>query len=175
MNTSTRISIWLASLTVFLMTLAASAAWLPERVATHFNWAGEADGWMSRSKHLMAFGAFGVLFSAFFIGIFYSIRFLPPSLLNVSNPEYWRSPEHYPEACRFMFQQSFFVATIASVFVTGLNLLVVRANLPKEPSMELTPTLILGGVFLASMLIWVIRLIRFFGKTDSTGPTSVTM
>lgn len=169
MNSPLRISIWLASLTVFLVTLAVSAVWLPEQVATHFDGAGEANGWMSRTVHLTAFGAFGVLFPAFFIGVFYSIRFLPPSLLNVPNPKYWRSAEHYPKACRFMFEESFIVATIASLFVTGVNILVVRSNLPKEPHMALTPMLVLTGLFLASLLVWIIRLIRFFGQTSTPG------
>ena len=171
MNNPLRIAIWLATLTVFLVTLAASSAWLPEQVATHFNGAGEANGWMSRSVHLMAFGAFGVLFPAFFIGLFYSIRFLPPSLLNVPNHEYWRAPEHYPDACRFMFEQSFIVATIASMFVTGVNILVVRSNLPNPPHMPLMPILIVTGLFLVSLLFWTIRLIRFFGKTGASGKT----
>lgn len=76
MNNLQRIPIWLASLTVFLVTLAVSSAWLPEQVVTHFNGAGVANGWMSRSVHLMAFGAFGVLFPALFIGVFYSIRLI---------------------------------------------------------------------------------------------------
>jgi len=38
-----------------------SVSLLPDRTATHFNGAGQADGWMSRSEHFLFMGAFGLL------------------------------------------------------------------------------------------------------------------
>lgn len=163
----TSVDLWLSSLLVFLVTLAASSFWLPERVATHFGPGGAADAWMSRGTHLTLFAVFGVGFSGFFIILFFAMRYLPPSMMNVSNPQYWRAPENYPRACAFLFQHSFSVATMACLFVTGLNLLLVQANQSKEPHMPAMPVLILAGAFLGGMAWWVVRMIQFFGRTES--------
>ncbi len=42
---------------IFFGCMAASAAVLPERLASHFNAAGDADGWMSRSAYLRIMSA----------------------------------------------------------------------------------------------------------------------
>jgi uncharacterized membrane protein len=160
--------LWLGSLVVFAGTMVVSAMYLPDRVATHFDFQGQPDGWMSRSEHLLYFGAFGVGFSAFFIGLFYAMRFLPPSLMNVSNPAYWRAPENYPRACQFLFEHSFPISAMAGLFVSGLNLLLVQANLQPQPVMSSGMTLALAGAFLLGMVFWVLSLLRFFQRVPES-------
>ena len=57
-NARARRGVWWAALVflgfyaAFVAYVVTSSAALPERVATHFNGAGRADGWMSRSGHM---------------------------------------------------------------------------------------------------------------------------
>jgi hypothetical protein len=154
--------IWIGSVGLFLVSMVVSAVWLPERVATHFDFRGNPDSWMSRDRHLVMFTLFGLGFSSLFPVLFYSIRYLPPSLLNVTNPEYWRSAEHYPRACQFMFHQSFPLAAMAIVFVSGINLALVQANQTPQPRLNMLPTLLLTVGFLGGMGWWTMRLFQFF-------------
>ena len=91
---------------------------LPERPATHFDMQGRPDGWMDRSSHLVFMLLFGLGTPAFVITLCWALRFLPPSLLNVPKPEYWRSPEHYPEACRILLRWSVWLAVFMLVLMT---------------------------------------------------------
>ncbi|MFA6292865.1 MAG: DUF1648 domain-containing protein, partial [Victivallales bacterium] len=96
--------VFLVSALVFLMSVLLFSQQLPAKVATHFNAAGGADGWMTKDGHVISVLLFGLGISAFLIGICYSIRFFPSSMLNVPNKDYWRAKEHYPEACDFIFR-----------------------------------------------------------------------
>ena len=164
MRLTTSAIVWLFSLVVFAATLIVAALWLPERVATHFDIHGAPNGWMSRGQHLLLFGAFGIGISGFFVGLFFVLRYLPPSMMNVSNPEYWRAPENYPRACDFLFENSFPIATLVAFFVSGINLLLVRANLQPQPALSSSLTIALAAAFLSGMVVWVIRMLRFFRR-----------
>lgn len=56
---------------------------LPERLATHFDAAGKANGWMTRSQH----GAFMLLFGlgvpALFLILCWSLLYFSPSMVNL--------------------------------------------------------------------------------------------
>ena len=135
---------------------------LPERVADHFNSAGTANGWTSRSAFTAFFVVFGTIFSSFVIGICYSIRFFPSRLLNVPNPEYWRSPKHYPEACAFLFGHAFWFGALAAVWFGLFHYLVVRANRLTPPVLDSKTLSLLTVAFLAGILFWAMALIRHF-------------
>ncbi len=159
-----RVAVWLASLILFLGSLVVLGPMLPERVATHFGAAGEANGWMTRSEHLQAMALFGLGFPCFLIGLCYVIRFLPPSLLNVPHPEYWRSPEHYREACAYLFQESFWLGTLSSLWVTGMHALIVAANRHGTSRLDTGWSFALMAVFLAGVAVWIFRLWRHFRR-----------
>lgn len=159
-----RVALWLLSLALFLASLAVLGPTLPARVATHFGAAGQANGWMTRSGHLVLSALFGVGFSSFIIGLCYVIRFLPPCLLNVPHPEYWRAPGHYREACDYLFRESFWLGTLLSLWMTGLHGAVVAANSHTPPHLDAGPILGIAAVFLVGLALWTIRLWRHFSR-----------
>lgn len=159
-----RVAVWLASLGLFLVSLAVLGPMLPDRVATHFAAAGQANGWMPRSEHLQAMALFGLGFPSFFVGLCYVIRFLPPCLLNVPHPEYWRAPEHYREACTFLFQESFWLGTLSSLWVTGMHALIVAANRHGVAHLDTGWSFVLMAAFLAGVAVWIFRLWRHFKR-----------
>ena len=151
---------WGISLLLFLAFISFCAPSLPDRVATHFGTSGHANGWMSRSEYLLLFTIFGIGFSSFVIGIGYIIRFFPPTTLNVPKAEYWRSPEHYREACDFMFLHSFWFGVLASNWSAALHYLIVQANRSVPPVLDaakmggLTLTFLTGTAVWVSVMIW---------------------
>ena len=168
MKLKTPLFVWGVCLALFVLSVFVLGASLPERVATHFGASGQADGWMSRSKHMIAFSLFGVGFSGFVIGICYVIRFLPPTVLNVPRPDYWRSPEHFREACEFMFRHSFWFGAMTSAWLAVLHYLLVQANRKPVPALDAKAVWGLTLAFLAGTAVWVLSMVRFLARTGRT-------
>ncbi|MBS0204106.1 MAG: DUF1648 domain-containing protein [Planctomycetes bacterium] len=147
---------------VFGASMVATAQLLPARVATHFNAAGNPNGWMSRSGHLVFMSVFGVLFPLFMIGICWCTRYLPVSMINIPHRDYWLSTERRQESADFLFRHSIWLGCLGLGFITGLNWVIVFSN-QRQP-VGLPPTWILSitGLFLAGMGLWIVVLYRRF-------------
>jgi len=144
----------------------------PDKMATHFDAAGHPNGWMTRSSSEGFFAVFGVGFSAFFIGITYVIRLFPSSTINVPNSEYWRSPEHFGEACEFLFAHSFWLGSFALLWAGAMNYLIVVANRSNPPLLSTPCVWTLSGLFLAGTIAWVAGILRFFGRAPVEKPSA---
>ena len=134
----------------FIISLIVLAPHLPERIATHFDGSGHANGWMSHGQHLMIMSVIGFGLPAIIIGICFCIRFLPPSALNVPNAAYWRSERNFPEACRIAFHWSLYFAGLSIIFLGGVNFLIVQSNRLSPPYLASVPFLIFVVGFVIS-------------------------
>lgn len=146
----------------FGVSLFESASMLPERVATHFNAAGAANGWMSRTDHLALISGFALAFPLFLIGICWSIRFLPAGLVNIPHREYWLADERRNETASYLVRHSVWFACLALGFVIGLHWLIVLSNQRQPPQLPIAWVLGVVGPFLAGVAAWVICLVRRF-------------
>lgn len=144
-----------------LTAIVLTAPKLPDRVASHFNSAGAADGWMSRSAYLwtMAGTALGV--TALLLGVFSTLRYLPPSLINLPNRDYWLAPERRAETYASFLSFGVWMAAFQMLLVLGTHLLVVKANQLQPPVLSTNVWWLLGG-FLLSTLALVVSLLRHF-------------
>lgn len=131
---------------------------LPERLATHFDAKGKANGWMGKKEHSVFMMVLGLGLPGFLMVIMSVMRFLPPSMLNVPKPEYWRSPEHYPEAVEFMKVWSRWVGAGSLIWAIFLNRQIVSANQSKPPALRMDETWFLTGAFvvmIGGMILWL--------------------
>lgn len=149
---------------IFLMSVFLLSEKLPAKVATHFNAAGQADGWMTKNGHVLIILLIGFLISDFLIAICYAMRFFPSSTLNVPNKDYWRSKEHYPEACDFMFRHSFWMASMVIALLTLINYSIVQANRLNPPHLDVKGSFAVVVLFLIGVFGWVGYLIFHFNK-----------
>lgn len=140
---------------------------LPEKLATHFNAAGKANGWMSRRSHSIFMLMMGLGLPTFIIVLCSAMRFLPPSLMNVPRPEYWKTPEHYPEACRIMQRWAQAQGLALLIWMTFLNHEIVKANLLKPPHLSSTNTWVLTGAFVFGTAMSIAWLFWRFLKRDA--------
>jgi hypothetical protein len=157
-------TVWAVCAAAFAGSVCYLSASLPARVATHFTGAGHANGWMTRSQHITFTLLFGIGISLFVIGICYCIRFFPASALNVPNSAYWRSPEHYPEACAFLFRHSFWLGASELLWLGLLNASLVQANQVTPPFLAPRTAVVLGMLFLAATAAWAGSMIWYFVK-----------
>jgi len=160
-------SLLLFSAMAFIASVLYFAPFLPERMATHFNGAGQPNGWMPRNQHILFITLLGFGIPALVIGTSYGIRFLPSSLLNVPNAAYWRTPEKYPEACDKLLRWSLWFGSLSLIWTALLNYLVIDANRSVPPHLAPAPFLALVGIYIATLGILIAVLIFSFRKTDS--------
>ncbi|HEX7860434.1 MAG TPA: DUF1648 domain-containing protein [Verrucomicrobiae bacterium] len=155
---------------IFFGTLASTFSDLPNRVATHFAADGRPNGWMSRETHLLFMLGLATGLPGIVVGLCYVSRFLPVDLLNIPHRGYWTAPERRKSTYDFLFNHSFWFASLAVAFVTGIHLSILNANtkIPAELSME--NLLVVAVGFLAGILVWALTLIRHF-KNPPTANT----
>ena len=137
--------------------VAVQIAWysprLPHVIASHFDVAGRPNGWMSREAFVGVYAGVVLLLTI----VFSTILFVPPSLLNLPNKEYWLAPERRAATVTRVAGELTSFANATLVLVLATFELAFRANLP-------------GGTFAAEVM-WVVlgvylifivaRLVRF--------------
>ena len=126
---------------------------LPDTIASHFDATGRPNGWMSREAFIGVY--LGVVLLLTFI--FSAIRFVPASLWNLPNKEYWLAPERRAQTGDRVAGEMASVGGATLALVLATFELAFRANLP-------------GGTFAADVM-WVVlgaylifivaRLVRF--------------
>lgn len=144
---------------------------LPQKMASHFNASGVADGWMNRTPFVASMLAFGLSIPAFVLVFLYCARFLPPQVLNLPNPAYWRAPENYGRACEILFRSALVFAGGFLLWQAAFLHLIVRANKTHPPVLDSSQAFLLTAILLAFSCGWVITLIARFMKT---GPPAET-
>jgi uncharacterized membrane protein len=142
----------------------ASYSALPLKVASHFNFQGNPDGWMSRAASTEIMLAVSVLVPGIVIGTMGGAGRIPISFINLPHRDYWLAPERRHAALAVLRRFSIWFAALNVLFLTGLQALTVDANLRTPHQLNL-PHLIIGVIlYLALTTLWTIRLLRHFSK-----------
>ena len=149
---------------VFVVDLNQAAAQLPERVATHFDAAGRPNGWMTRPADITFTACLGFGLAFVMIGLMYSIRFMPASLINLPHHDYWLAAERRPDVDAFLLRHSLWFASLALCFADRLHHEIVAANRAASPQLDTRGTLIIAAGFIAGVAIWSIVLIVRFAR-----------
>ncbi len=121
-----------AAASLFLMGVAQAAFYhvrLPDRVASHFDASGEPDGFSSKTTHtVMMIGLqLGMLLMFLVLGL--CCKYLPASLINIPNREYWLAPERRPSTTTTLNTALYSLAIATQLFLMGINQLIIWHNL----------------------------------------------
>lgn len=142
---------------------------LPAKVATHFNFEGIPDGFMTFAGYrwfICIFSAIFPMFMLFMIGV---VPALLPGATNIPNRDYWFHPDRKTETMNYMFRMGCLMAGLMTLFFVGLNYVTVVANQNDPVRMPSTTFFIMLGIFLAGVAIWALTLHRKFRRMESTG------
>jgi hypothetical protein len=135
---------------------------LPPVVASHFAAGGNADGFMPRNGYLVLMAPISVgipLLVALCNGL---LRFVPPSMVNLPNRDYWLAPERKEETYAFLRNHCIYLAVLVALFLCFVHCLVLQAN-ALEPPQLLLPLFIPGSVcFLLAVCVWIAVLFAHF-------------
>lgn len=158
LNTTRSILIFLTI--VFLAQLAYFYPQLPELVASHFNYPGEPDGWMSKGSFLV----FQAVLLVFILGMtsLTPVLFnnLPDAFINIPNKTFWLAPERREEAMRKFAESSDNLRAALLMLFIGINHFAFQANI-YGGKLSNGVWLVLG-VFLLYTIYWVFQLRKTF-------------
>ncbi|RYD31614.1 MAG: DUF1648 domain-containing protein [Verrucomicrobiaceae bacterium] len=143
----------------------------PEKMASHFNAAGVADGWMNRTSFVAIMLAVGLSIPAFILTLLYCVRFLRPQVLNLPNPAYWMAPENYRRASEILFRSALVFAGGFLLWQAAFLQLIVKANQTQPPALDPAKAFLFTAILLVFSLAWVVALIFRFMRT---GPPAET-
>jgi uncharacterized membrane protein len=150
-----------ASLGTYFLALASSVPQLPLRVASHFDFQGNANGWMDRTLFLVMMVLVGLLMPGMALLLTVLLRWVPDSQINLPNREYWLSPERRAETIAEIPRRFLWLSCWTLVFLLGIHVFVVDAN--QQDPMHLSSAIwIWLAIYLVSIAIWVAMLLRHF-------------
>jgi hypothetical protein len=136
-----------------------STAALPERVATHFDLAGNANDWMSRRQHLAFMLVLGTAYPLVLAGSGLFVRVVPDEFFNLPRRAYWLAPERRAETVGYITRHMLWLSCLAVLFVAGLQYSIFQANHVAPARLSIWW---LAGSFLAATLVWAALLVRHF-------------
>ena len=142
------------------------AARMPQPIASHFRSGGMPNGWQTKV------GFFGlelgvvVLATVMAFGLPRILAAVPLSLINVQNKEYWFGPAQRENTLAFFRAQFAWFGCGLLAFLLFVNELVFRANLASPHRLNITAFTAAMAVFLTFVVIWIVRLILHFSKTN---------
>ncbi len=130
---------------------------LPEITASHFDSAGNPNGWMS--KQVLVLFYLGII--AILLAIFFFIPRFPNQMKNLPNRDYWLSGDREAKTNKYINSSTLRVGIATFVLLIYIMQLVFEANLSKEPvlSGDVLWPLILYFVFIA---VWLFKFYKRF-------------
>jgi hypothetical protein len=139
---------------------------MPQPIASHFRSGGMPNGWQTKT------GFFGlelgvvVLATVMAFGLPRILAAVPVSLINVRNKEYWFGPAQLQNTLFFFKVQFAWFGAALLAFLLFVNELVFRANLASPHRLNTTAFVAAMAVFLTFVVVWTVRLILHFSKTN---------
>ena len=139
---------------------------LPQKVATHFDFAGKPDGFMTLQNHQSFITLSTICFPLFMV---FMVGVLPawfPSTVNIAHRDYWFSPERKTQTLDYLFNMACKLGVHMVFFFVGLNVIIVLANNSNPVLMPKLPFFVVMALFLLGLFLWVVRLFLKFRKVD---------
>jgi hypothetical protein len=148
----------------FLGCVVRSSFYLPLRVASHFNAAGQADGWTPTVKYLQFIALFGAVLPLVWVVLPPLFRLLPAALLNLPNGDYWLAPARRSETNAYLTRHFLWFACLQVGLAGGIHLVVFLANHVEPPRASAPAMFGMLALFLLGAGAWTLVMIRHFQR-----------
>ncbi|MCX6028473.1 MAG: DUF1648 domain-containing protein [Chloroflexi bacterium] len=159
----------LALLTLTLLVLLELAYFyprLPDTVASHFNAAGQADGWSSKAAFIQVNAVIILLLAILFPGISWLVARLPVGLINMPNREYWFAEERRAATLSTIQQQMEWLGVATLLLLIAILQVSIVASLTPGAAMSAAAMWLPLAGYLIFMVVWTATFIgRFYRKT----------
>ncbi len=153
-----------AASVVTVLQVAIYAPSLPDPMASHFNSAGVADGWMPKSAFLPMMVGLQLGLAVFFLGLGWAIGKLPSTMINIPHREYWLSEERVSETLSYNRQMMNWLAALTAGLLLLMFQLTIQANLAEPSTLPLLTVWSTVGLYLLAVFWCVGCLVRRFSR-----------
>jgi uncharacterized membrane protein len=130
---------------------------LPERMASHFDGTGQANGWSSKMFFFGLQAFVVVVVIACFAILPAVIEGLPPRLVNLPNKDYWLAPERRAATMASVSAALTWFGCAVLAFLLAVTWLVIRVNLGLEPALPSPPMWALLAGFVLCVVLLMLR------------------
>ncbi len=137
----------------FIVQIAVCYPQLPERVATHFNAQGNADGWSSKGAFLWVYALAVLLPTALFPGLYLLVPVMPTSLINLPHKDYWLSPAMRPYTDEVIREFLLVLGHLTTALMFVIMQMTLQANLHAQPRLAGWSWVAIGGYTLLMLLL----------------------
>jgi uncharacterized membrane protein len=137
---------------------------LPDRVASHFNAAGTADGWMGKDANFLLAAGLFIGMTALFAFIGASMRRLPARWISLPNRDHWLSGDREVQTRRELSGWCYGFGALLNLFLAVVFQLVYLANFSDPPALDSTAMLACLVAYVGLSLGGVIAMISRYSK-----------
>lgn len=134
---------------------------LPFALASHFDAAGRANGWSSKSGFFQIQALVVALVALLFGGLPAVLSRFPDRLINLPHKDYWLAPERREATLASVAGTLTWFGCAALLLMLGVTQLVIRYNLQRSAGLASGPMWLLIGGFALCALLLPVRLLRF--------------
>ena len=138
---------------------------LPEMVATHFNAAGNPDGWGTKSSNLIFELGITIFIGVLLLTVAIVITKLKNANINLPNKEYWLAAERRKQTLQIVAKYLNYLNTLVLLFFFFLFRQISESNMSGYPSLGSSFWFLVIGLIFSNMVI-VIRMILVFSNID---------
>ena len=125
--------------------LIGTTAQLPDRVATHFDWSGNPNGWMNRDSYLLFMLGFGIALPWLVYGFGRLHR-------SMRNQDYWLAPPRREATLGAVRAYAASTAIATALFVTSMHFAILSAHAVQPVRLD-NRTLMIAVLLFAAALI----------------------
>jgi uncharacterized membrane protein len=128
--------VWLFTLILAIGMPAVSYSSLPDRMASHFDFSGKADGYSSKDGFYLLWYLQTGIMNLMIFGVSWLVRKAPASMINVPNKTYWMAtPERRRQCAEKTMGLVAVIISCVNLFLVGLFQSVIDVNHGVEPSL----------------------------------------
>lgn len=133
---------------------------LPDRVASHFGASGRPDAWSSKESFVKIYLIVVAVIALLFPGIGLILRKTPASMMNLTNKDYWLSPERKDETIAILYRQFLWFGSATLLLLLDIFHQSFRVHLGKAQALDHPIASIV--VYVVFTTFWSIGLIMKF-------------
>lgn len=137
---------------------------LPERVATHFDVAGAANGFTPRATYVRSMLLLVTLLPLVLGLAGRLVAMLPTALVNLPNAEFWLAPERRAATLKSLSVFLVVPSLLTCALLCFVHALTVRANALQPAHLSTPASTVALGAFLVATLAWSFFLWRRFTR-----------
>jgi len=137
---------------------------LPDHVATHFGFSGEADAWGAKTVFFFWYFIMTGILAALFTGVNHALSSGHTSLLNIPHKEYWLAPERIHDTLSSLRSILLLLGSGTLLFVLDIAHQGFRVSLGYSTKLDHFLTGFV--VYLLFCVLWITALYRMTGRKE---------